>query len=320
MTKDNFILQEVIDDLINSEKSLVGPLMKLNYFGRLTKNDELVDFTNKEINGYKQYDVEVPSYRKTPGTLIVDVQAYMNRHSLPIPASMLESPYREALRYLDVREGIAAVEKMAKEMVDGNGDKSQFMRPIPMEMLHAIQPAVSKLYKSDVRLDAVGAKMVGNANVLIEIPSHIRTKLLEFVMQIADKFGFDIQIQSFNRDKINNQTINNIMNTTINTSGDGNVVNTGNQNTIHSTVTINKGDLKKLTDELTKHGIDETDVQELAKIVQFEPPTEDKRLGEKANSWILNTIGKSLKGVGKIVTGVSSNLLAGLIRGYYGLD
>lgn len=320
MTQNNFILQEVIDDLINSEKSLVGPLMKLNYFGRLTKNRELVNFTNSEINGYKQQDSEVPPYRKTPGTLMVDTQAYMNRHMLTVPVSLLDAPFNEALKYIDVREGISAVEKMAQEMIESKGGKQEFYRPIPMEMLHAIQPALRKLYKSDVRLDAVGAKMIGNGNVILEIPNFIRTKLLDFVMQIADKFGYDIEIQSFNKRETNNQTINHIMNTTINTSGDGNLVNIGSNNTIHSKVVINKGDLKQLTDELTRQGIDEEDVQEIASIVQQETPAKNDKLGDKANSWILKIVEKSLKGVGKIATGVSSNLLAGLIKSYYGMD
>lgn len=33
----NFILQEVINDLMDADTSLLGPLMKLNYFGRLIK-------------------------------------------------------------------------------------------------------------------------------------------------------------------------------------------------------------------------------------------------------------------------------------------
>ena len=48
--KQTFLLQEVIDDLVNTEKSLSSPLMKLNYFGRLVKNQELIDYTQNELN------------------------------------------------------------------------------------------------------------------------------------------------------------------------------------------------------------------------------------------------------------------------------
>ena len=46
--KKTFPLQEVIDDLVNTDKSLTSALMKLNYFGRLIKNDELIHYTNNE--------------------------------------------------------------------------------------------------------------------------------------------------------------------------------------------------------------------------------------------------------------------------------
>jgi len=48
-----FLLQEVVDDLVNNDKSLSAPLMKLNYFGRLIKNQEIIDYTKNELNGYR---------------------------------------------------------------------------------------------------------------------------------------------------------------------------------------------------------------------------------------------------------------------------
>ena len=41
---------------------------------------------------------------------------------------------------------------------------------------------------------------------------------------------------------------------------------------------------------------------------------------KNAMNWILNISKKALNGVGKIATGVSSNLLATLIKGYYGIE
>jgi hypothetical protein len=38
--------------------------MKLNYFGRLIKNDELIRFTNNELNDYKNVETELPDFRK----------------------------------------------------------------------------------------------------------------------------------------------------------------------------------------------------------------------------------------------------------------
>lgn len=103
-------------------------------------------------------------------------------------------------------------------------------------------------------------------------------------------------------------------------TGDGNILNTGNEATIHSTINVKKGNLDTLKHQLTKYGIDDDDIEELAEIVQSEiPNSENNTLGEKSNNWILKIAGKALSGAGKIAIGISSNILANAIRQYYGI-
>jgi hypothetical protein len=317
--KKTFLFQEVIDDLLNTSTPLSAPLMKLNYFGRLIKNKELIDYTQNEINGYLD-DNNIPAYRRGIGTLYIDMQAHHNRHSRQLPASLIEEPYRQYLQYIYVREGISTIEKLARDAEKGGSEELLFT-PLPMEMLHMLQAPARKLYKSSVRIDVVGAKLTGNANIVIEIPNAIRTKLLDFAMSIADTFGYDIEIDSFNKKSdTNNQTIIHQMNTTINNSGNGNVINTGNENQIENTVVLYKGDIERLEKELQLQGIDDADVKEISEIISTENPKEkSSRLGEKTNSWISKIISKSLNGIGKISTGISANILATLIKQYYGM-
>lgn len=318
--KQTFLLQEVIDDLVDTKKSLSAPLMKLNYFGRLIKNQELIDYTQNELNGYRDQE-NIPDYRRTIGTLFIDMQMYIQQHSGQLPVSMLDEPYRGALKYVYVREGIAAIEKLAREAENGDSN-GQILTPLPMEMLHILQAPARKLYKSDARIDVIGARLAGNASIVVEIPNAIRTRLLEFVMSIAETFGHNIEIKSFNKKaETNNQTIIHQMSTSINNSGDGNVINTGNQNKIENNVTLYKGDIERLKRELTKQGIDENDISEIGEIVQTEQPDlENGRLGEKSNGWISKIINKSLNGIGKIATGISANLLATLVKQYHGME
>lgn len=315
-----FLLQEVIDDLINTDKSLSAALIKLNYFGRLIKNQELIDYTQNELNGYKNNKESVPSYRKAIGTLYIDMQAYYNRHSGVLPISMIEEKYRFAFQYVYVTEGIAAIEKLSRES-ESKDAGGQIIITLPMEMLHVLQEPARALYRTDTRIDVVGARLAGNANIVIEIPNAIRTKLLDFAMSIAETFGHNIEIESFNKKgELNNQTIIHQMNTTINNSGDGNLINTGNENKIDSNVTLYKGDIARLQKELRDQGIDEADIEEISEIVASEKPNEEKAiLGEKSNGWISKVINKSLNGIGKIATGISSNLIAALIKQYYGM-
>jgi hypothetical protein len=315
-----FLLQEVIDDLVNTAKSLSAALIKLNYFGRLIKNQDLIDYTQNELNGYKNNKEGIPNYRKAVGTLHIDMQAYYNRHSGILPAFMIDEQYRFAFQYVYVTEGIAAIEKLARES-ESNEAGGQIVTVLPMEMLHVLQEPARTLYKSDTRIDVVGARLAGNANIVVEIPNAIRTKLLDFVMSIAETFGYNIEIDSFNKkSELNNQTIIHQMNTTINNSGDGNLINTGNENKIDSSIAVYKGNIERLQKELRSTGIDEEDIKEITEIVATEEPNQEKSLlGQKSNSWISRIVNKSLNGIGRIATDISSNLLASLIKQYYGM-
>src|SRR5690348_7464644 len=167
--KQTFLLQEVIDDLVNTDRTLSSPLMKLNYFAKLVKNKELIDYTHQELNGYDSHE-KIPSYRKAVGTLYVDFQAYIHTHTdKPLPISMIDEKYQEALKYVHIKEGIASVEKLAKEA--GNGKSSgQMYKPLPMEMLFILQEPARRLYISDTRIGVVAARVGFGSNVIIEIP------------------------------------------------------------------------------------------------------------------------------------------------------
>ena len=100
-----------------------------------------------------------------------------------------------------------------------------------------------------------------------------------------------------------------------NITGTGIILNTGKEANIHATININKSNLDVLKRQLFKYGIEDEDIEELAEIVQTEKPnSESNTLGEKSNGWILKIVGKALSGVGKIATGISSNILATLIK------
>lgn len=105
-----------------------------------------------------------------------------------------------------------------------------------------------------------------------------------------------------------------------NITGDGNIVNTGSEANIHATIHVSKGNLDALKRQLAKYGIEDNDIEELAEIVQTEKPNSiNNTLGEKSNNWILKIASKALSSVGKITTGISSNILANVIRQYYGI-
>lgn len=317
-----FLLQEVIDDLINVDKTLTSPLLKLNYFAQLVKNTPLVTYTTREMEGYRTVeDSEIPEYRKTPGTLYLDLSSLGGATATHAASASLlgQTEYEDNFRYIIFREGIATIEHMVKDWESG-GSKDQYIESaLPFEILSSFEKGIRKR-NPRIPIRVTGARILGNAYKVTEILSIVRARLMTFTMEVAEQFGVQIEISSFNKHKeTNNQAIYHIMNKTeITNTGDGNVVNTGNNATQAANVSINKGDWNSLRNALKGYGVEESDIKELKTIVDNDSAEGDK-IGSKTLDWILKVSGKAIQGVGKIAIGVTSALLATLIKGYIGL-
>jgi hypothetical protein len=214
---------------------------------------------------------EVPEYRKAISTLEITIQAD-RKYTKEIPISYLEDPFDKKLRYLDIGYGIGILEQMILDRNKQEKPEPFIMRPIPQEMLHIIRKAAEKAYLFNGRVSIENAILKGNAYKVNEIISVVRHRLLSFVTAIADDFGYIIEISSFKGidQKKNNQTINNYMNTVITNTGDGSIINTGNDSSIDATITINKED----REYLKELGVKESKIDDLNKIL--EDSKEDK--------------------------------------------
>jgi len=107
--------------------------------------------------------------------------------------------------------------------------------------------------------------------------------------------------------------------TVINTSGDGNIINTGNNNTITANITVKKGDKNALERHLAANNIEDSDIQELTSIIDRDNTAiKEQKFGETVNSWIKKMLGKAVDGSWKISLGVAGKLLTDAITSYYG--
>ncbi|KAF9657892.1 hypothetical protein ABHQ57_08975 [Tenacibaculum sp. ZH5_bin.1] len=319
-TNNTFVLNNVINDLIDAEKSLINPLMKLNYFGRITKNTELTEYTLNEIKGYS-VDSNLPDYRKIGSRLYVDFQAGWNSHpNKEIPIFGLDKDIQEFCKYIPVYESIREIENMNSKFSE-KGSSYELQFPIPLELLPQIQPYATKLYRSDIRMQVTGARLIGNSSKMLGITETVRTNLLAFSMEIAEQFGYEIGLTDYNEQReANNKTILHYMTTNnITTTGDGNVINTGDKAKIEANITINKGNKDELSDFLQQNGISAEDTAELVEIIDTEEPNPVKKtFGAKVNGWIGKMVNKALDGSWNVGIGAAGSLLAEAIGKYYG--
>lgn len=281
--KDLFILDNVVGELLDIDKSLISPLMKLNYFGLLTKNQQLTNYTNNEINGYSYKESEIPEYRYSRPQLLVDIHTEYDRQRKEIPISMLEDPFREKFKKTPTLENISVLERMSKEITEPEKGK-ELIHKLPLEMLPYIQPIAERLYIIGGRMNVQNAMLTKSGNTVVSIINNVRTRLLKFVVEISERFGHEISIKEFikNRDE-NNKTIHNIMNNYITSNGDGNVINTGDSNEFKIGNLVRKNDIGSLKKALDQIGVPNPEMNEIVEIIQEEnPDSESKELGLKS--------------------------------------
>jgi hypothetical protein len=289
---NNFILEEVISDLMNDEKSLVSPLMKLQYFAKRIKNDELLNFVLSELNGYKGND-NLPDYRTTSAVIHIDILFGNTPHSnLEIPVEMLREEEREVFRKYYLTESVAVLENMDSTK-DSNTDGQYLVFNFPLTLIHLFQEPAAKLYKNPYYSTKVtGGRLLGNSNILPTSLTAIRSRLLSFCMEIGETFGYNIAIDSFNKSQnTNNEKVIHLMSTVINNHGDGSIINTGDKANIQATITISKGNKEQLNEKLKELGIASSDIQELNMIVDEDLPEQNKKLGNKTIDWITKISG-----------------------------
>lgn len=317
---NHFLLRELLEELVSSSnENLVVSLRRLNYFGRLIKNQQLIDFTQNELDGYSNPS-DVPEYRVLPGVLLVDLKSWDGdlERNIEIPWECLEEKFIPVMSQVRVTEPIGIIGRLETE----NSESNEIAKPIPVVFLPHIQKAAEKCLRANFDYSVSAAKVGFNKNKLYHIPQLVHSKLVAFIMELAETFGDDIKLDTFKKDQhTNNETVIKIMNTIINNKGDGNVLNTGDNATQNVSIVIQKGDIATLKKKLLNDGIDSEDVKEIEEVLQNEKPDyENKRLGARAIEWIKKVSGKALQGVGKIATSVSSSVLAEYLKQYYGLD
>lgn len=320
MNSNTFLLNKVINDLVDAEKSLINALMKLNYFGRITTNAELIDYTLNEIKGYS-VNSNLPDYRKIGARLFVDFQAGWNSHPhKELPIGGLDKDIQEVCQFIPVYDSIREIEVMNSKFSEKDSSY-ELQLPIPLELLPRIQPYAIKLYKSDIRIQVTGARLIGNSRKILGITETVRTNLLAFSMEIAEEFGYEIELTDYNEHREdNNKTILQFMTTNnITTTGDGNIVNTGDKAKIEAQINISKGSKEELVKFLKENGVSTNDTAELVEIIDTEAPNlENKTFGNKVNEWTKKMLGKAVDGGWNISIGAAGSILAEAIGRYYG--
>lgn len=304
------LVSDIINELIDSEKSLTAPLLKTKVLATRIKNDELLKWVNNELGGYSTGS-ELPSYRKSEGNLTGNcIQGNYQYNNQPLATIGLPDGLREALHDMSFYQGVSTLESMNSENKSGRLEKT-------------ISPELTELMAQNIRkmgnpfFNILSAKCTISVSQVTQVLGSVRSQLLDFMLKLDEEFGTITEIEDL---KTKNQQITKFMSQTIINKGDGNVINTGDKAEIKASINIQKGDFESLRKHLSELGIQSQDIDELKAVIDVDQPDLGKgTFGQSVNHWIQKMFGKALDGAWQVSTGAAGTLLAEAVKTYYGM-
>ncbi len=305
------LINDIINELIDYDKSITSPLLKTKVLASRLQNEPLLNWVSNELKGY--YNLEsIPDYRKyqanISGTYIIGRLRYNDQ---PVPTIGLDKGLEEAIHAMNFTQSISTLETLKGE------NKSGVLEQVfTAELTGLIQQNWRKMKNPYLQL--VNCKKSISINAVTEVISFVRNNLLDFMLKIDSEFGNITEIEELRTKQEQITTI--MTQTIINTSGDGNIINTGNKAKISATIKITKGNKEQLVSYLEDIGLSKEETSELAEIIDTEEPNYiNKTFGEKVNIWTQKMLGKALNGTWEIGVGAAGSLLAEAIKMYYGI-
>lgn len=298
------LLESIINDLVVTNVSLSDPLLKTKVLATRIQNPQLLNWVESELSGYSEKE-SLPIYRRSKGILKGNfVNGYKQYTNVDIPVVHLEPDIIDNLTTIVDLDSISSIEDLI-------GKKGVKMSVNSYGKAY-LENSIRKMGNPYFELTSVFLEIP--ATFLSNIVSNVRSKLLEFILQLEQEFGLEADISTLSN---HNSTINHIMNTTINNSGDGAIINNGNKNTIDANIIITKGDKEALRAKLLSEKMDSSDVDDLLRIIDDTKPISKDNYGTSVNLWIQKMMGKALDGSWQIALGAAGNVLAECIQRYY---
>ncbi|MBB5623208.1 hypothetical protein HDE69_004291 [Pedobacter cryoconitis] len=301
------LISTIINELTNINISLTSPLLKTKVLAKRLQNQQLLEWVNNELTGYKISEV-IPAYRKTNGEICGNWQNgnwHATNRVINFPEFNEETT--QSLYEIQLTQSIQALESL-------NADGRNYIA----ETIDTGQKRVLESYlkSQNPYFNLLEIYRRTPSTFIHDVLSNIRDSLLNFMLQIEESYDYVSEIKEL---KQHNNEITKIMNTTINNSGDGNILNTGSNNEITNIVTIKKGDKNALKEHLLRNKLDIDSIEDLLKIVDLEKPKSNDNFGNQVTLWIGKMINKAVDGSWQIGISAAGGIIATALQQYYGI-
>jgi AbiTii len=300
------LLVDLIAELSASQPSLIDALVKTKVLLHRVGRKDLVAWVDHEINGYPD-DAPLPSYRivaaHVKGNVTNNAFSYSDH---PLPTMHLNRQQRKGLQELEMRDSIAVLEGLAKN------DKQGLQRPLPIEYAALFNKALSNGYRVQQAWCDIGIGRLG------QITSQVRSKLLDFLLDLSEKVGANMSEEEIRRVAQSPET-GSMFNNAI--FGDNVTILVGNHSQQKVRIEIGRGDFNALGEFLKSNKVAEPDIDALKVALEADALTqevEQKRLGPRVREWLSSMFGKAVEASWQVEVGIAGGLLTSALQKYYG--
>ncbi len=271
------LIQQLQDDIVNPDISLAAILRRAKILAYRLQHDEFKSWVDNELNGYPDKD-SIPSYRRfTAHNLGHFADAFHHLTNASIPTINLPDQIKDFMRELDLGMGVGTLEDLMNnpDMRKDGAVKAQW----PPDVL-----AFAAQYQIYANMNLLSAWKAISSNHVTEILEAVRNKLLDFILELQDRFPELTESDERIGDVPQEQT-DTMFN--IHISGNQNVVAAGTNITQNVQQEVRSNDLVSLLNYLKNIGVSEEDAQELKEAVEEDGPREKSAgFGPRVIAWL----------------------------------
>ncbi|PEE81750.1 AbiTii domain-containing protein [Bacillus toyonensis] len=177
---------KLLHDVVSGKESLENIFFRLKVILSDLDNETIMNWIHGELQGYTS-DEEIPPYRvlkgNAIGTYIINSAAQYTDASVPLE-NLLTNDQVQELRTVNISDGIGALQ----DILNGT-NRENYALQIPTSFCHNI---------STTQIQLLGMRMQIGSNQLNGIVSHVKSKLIEVIMELEKQFDNldDLDIKS----------------------------------------------------------------------------------------------------------------------------
>lgn len=218
---------KIIKDLANGEVDTITALKRAKVLVSALNNTEISKWLDYEISGYPK-DADVPSYRKTHGSLMGSyfkgsMASLMTWTNISLPLGKMPDETKEILLSVVFQEGVESLKTLAEK---NQAAGTEISKTIPADFF----PTIAH-FNNDPYMIITSARVVVSEHIISNIFSIIENKLLDMLMILEKEFGcldeLDIDTTAKSEEEIeaiNNRILVLVVNDNSVTIGDGNKI------------------------------------------------------------------------------------------------